>query len=103
MSKKVFTEKEIKQLSTNKYVESISSKGITYTDDFKHFFIAEREKGKFAREIFGNAVLMKMSWGFIELSQPVRDGKMRTKRVEYMVCATQELVALDVLEKGNYL
>lgn len=52
MSKKVFTEKEIKQLSTNKYVKSISSKGITYTDEFKHLFIAEREKGKFAREIF---------------------------------------------------
>jgi transposase len=52
MSKKVFTEKEIKQLSTNKYVKFISSKGITYTEDFKHLFIAEREKGKFAREIF---------------------------------------------------
>lgn len=52
MSKKTFTEKEIKLLSTNKYVKSISPKGITYTDEFKHVFIAEKEKGKSAREIF---------------------------------------------------
>ena len=52
MIKKIFTEKEIKQLSNNKYVKSISTKGITYTDEFKHIFIAEKEKGKFAREIF---------------------------------------------------
>ncbi|WP_374120492.1 IS3 family transposase [Neobacillus sp. PS3-40] len=52
MSKKIFTEKEIKLLSSNKYVKSVSSKGITYTDEMKHLFIAEKEKGKFAREIF---------------------------------------------------
>ena len=52
MSKKVFTEKEIKQLSTNKYVKSISSKGLTYTDELKHIFIAEKEKGKPTRTIF---------------------------------------------------
>lgn len=52
MSKKTFTEKEIKLLSANKYVKSVSSKGITYTEEMKHLFIAEREKGKFAREIF---------------------------------------------------
>lgn len=52
MSKKNFTEKEIKLLSANKYVKSVSSKGITYTDEMKHLFIAEKEKGKFAREIF---------------------------------------------------
>ncbi|MEI2401043.1 IS3 family transposase [Paenibacillus phytohabitans] len=52
MSKKTFTDKEIKQLSANIYVKSISSKGITYTDEFKHIFIAETKKGKFARVIF---------------------------------------------------
>ncbi|EOO98084.1 hypothetical protein II1_00245, partial [Bacillus cereus MC118] len=35
MSKKVFTEKEIKLLSSNQYVKSVSSKSITYTDKFK--------------------------------------------------------------------
>ena len=52
MSKKIFTEKEIKQLAANKYVKSVSSKGITYTDEFKEIFIEEKERGKFARGIF---------------------------------------------------
>lgn len=52
MSKKLFTEKEIKSLSKNPYVKSISSKGITYTDEFKRHFIAEYENGKFPRMIF---------------------------------------------------
>jgi transposase len=52
MSKKLFTEKEIKLLSNNPYVQSVSPKGITYTDEFKHIFIAEDQKGKFPRTIF---------------------------------------------------
>ncbi|OLS34081.1 transposase, partial [Alkalihalophilus pseudofirmus] len=52
MSKKDFTKNEIKRLSSNKYVRSVSSKSITYTDEFKHIFIAEKEKGRFARDIF---------------------------------------------------
>jgi transposase len=55
MSKKRFTEKEIKQLSINPYVKTVSSKGITYTDEFKYLFIAEKEKGKFSRQIFEEA------------------------------------------------
>ncbi len=52
MSKRVFTEKEIKLLSSNQYVKSVSSKGITYMDEFKRIFIGEKEKGKFPRQIF---------------------------------------------------
>ncbi|UJL47582.1 IS3 family transposase [Virgibacillus sp. NKC19-16] len=52
MSNKMFTEKEIEILSRNPYVKSVSSKGITYTDEFKRIFITENEKGKFPREIF---------------------------------------------------
>ena len=51
MSKKIFTEKETKQLSANQYVKAVSTKGITYTDEFKHIFISEREEGKPARDI----------------------------------------------------
>ena len=46
MSKKIFSEKEINELSKNKYVKKVSEKGITYTDEFKRLFIAENEKGK---------------------------------------------------------
>ena len=52
MSKKHFTEKEIKILSNNRYVQSVSSKCITYTDEFKRIFIVENEKGKLPRQIF---------------------------------------------------
>jgi len=52
MSNKIFTDKEIKLLSKNQYVKSVSSKGITYTDEFKRIFISENEKGKLPREIF---------------------------------------------------
>lgn len=55
MSKKTFTEKEIKQLAINPYVKAVSPKGITYTNEFKGHFIAEKEKGKFSRQIFEEA------------------------------------------------
>lgn len=52
MSKKLFTEEEIKILSKNKYVKNVSNKGITYSDEFKRLFIEENQKGKFPRQIF---------------------------------------------------
>ncbi|OBZ07554.1 tranposase [Bacillus sp. FJAT-27264] len=52
MSKKIFTDKEIRQLSNNPYVRYVSSKAITYTDAFKQLFISENNKGKLPREIF---------------------------------------------------
>jgi hypothetical protein len=52
MSKKLFTDKEIEILSQNRYVKKISSKGITYTDEFKRKFISENKNGKFPRRIF---------------------------------------------------
>jgi transposase len=55
MSKKLFTEKEIAILSKNPYVKSVSSKGITYSDEFKQHFVSEFSKGKFSRQIFEEA------------------------------------------------
>ncbi|WP_370529725.1 IS3 family transposase [Alkalihalobacillus sp. AL-G] len=52
MSKKCFTKKEIELLSKNPYVKSVTSKAITYTDEFKQLFIVQKERGKFSREIF---------------------------------------------------
>ena len=52
MPKKHFTEKEIEILSNNPYVKSVSSKCITYTDEFKRIFIGENENGKLPRQIF---------------------------------------------------
>jgi hypothetical protein len=52
MSNKIFTQDEIEILSSNQYVKRVSAKGITYTDEFKHIFISENEKGKLPRSIF---------------------------------------------------
>jgi hypothetical protein len=52
MTKKLFTEREIQLLSSNPYVKSVRQKGITYTEEFKHIFIKENEKGKLPRNIF---------------------------------------------------
>ena len=46
MSKKIFSEKEINELSKNKYVKKVSQKGITYTNEFKLHFIAEYGTGQ---------------------------------------------------------
>lgn len=50
--RKLFTEEEIQLLSKNKYVKNISTKSITYTDEFKVLFIAERSNGKLPSQIF---------------------------------------------------
>jgi len=55
MSKNIFTDKEIAVLSSNPYVKSVSPKGITYSEEFKQYFITEYHKGKLSREIFEEA------------------------------------------------
>jgi transposase len=47
--------------SNNPYVKSVSSKGITYTDEFKRIFIAENENGKLPRQFFEENGLMLKS------------------------------------------
>lgn len=52
MSKKLFTNEEIKLLSKNEYIKNITIKGITYTEEFKKIFITENINGKLPRQIF---------------------------------------------------
>lgn len=52
MSKKLFSSEEIEILSKNKYVKNVTSKGITYEEEFKRIFISENAKGKLPRQIF---------------------------------------------------
>ncbi len=50
MGIKYFTEEEIEYLSSNIYVESVNEKQITYTIEFKQFFVREymnRERSYF--------------------------------------------------------
>lgn len=43
MSKIFFTDIQIQKLSKNKWIKNITSKGITYTDDFKIKLVKEYE------------------------------------------------------------
>lgn len=52
MSKKLFSDIEIAILKKNRYVKNVSTKGITYTDEFKSYVISEIEKGNSAPKIF---------------------------------------------------
>lgn len=52
MSKKDFTEKEVKILAQNKYVNFVTSKKITYTNEFKRLLISAHDKGKITKQIF---------------------------------------------------
>lgn len=55
MSKILFSEAIISKLKNNNFVKSVSEKGITYTDEFKVYFIAEYSKGKLPSQIFQDA------------------------------------------------
>jgi putative transposase len=55
MSKIIFSEKDILNLSKNKYVLKVSEKSITYTNEFKEHFINEYLLGKFPKQIFKEA------------------------------------------------
>jgi hypothetical protein len=52
MSKKIFTEQEIKILKQNNYVKRVGPKGITYTDEMKQFSIIKSEEGLLSTEVF---------------------------------------------------
>lgn len=55
MSKVLFNNKQQETLRNNKYVKSVSEKGITYTDDFKAHAISESLSGKTSTQIFEEA------------------------------------------------
>lgn len=53
MSKILFTDNQIQKLSKNKWIKNITSKRITYTDDFKIKLVKEcKSYKKFLRNVF---------------------------------------------------
>lgn len=64
MSKKQFTEEDIEILSQNSYVKSVSETTITYTEEFKKFFISEYEAGTGPTRIFEIAGFKKEMVGY---------------------------------------
>ena len=53
MSKILFTDAQVKKLNKNKWIKNITSKGITYTDEFKYKLVKECENyEKFPQDVF---------------------------------------------------
>lgn len=53
MSKILFTDKQVRKLYKNEWIENITNKGITYTDKFKEKVVMEMlNNNKLAREVF---------------------------------------------------
>lgn len=52
MAVRLFSEKTLEELNDNKFVSSATSKRITYTEDFKQYFIEKYQLGFTPREIF---------------------------------------------------
>jgi hypothetical protein len=50
-----FIEKEIEELRNNPNVKNVTEKAITYTKEFKEYFIREYNKGRQIREIYEEA------------------------------------------------
>ena len=50
-----FTEKEIEELRNNPNVKNVTEKAITYTKEFKEYFIREYNRGRPIREIYEEA------------------------------------------------
>ena len=53
MSKKLFTDVQVKKLSKNKQIKNVTNKEITYTNEFKYKLVKECENyKKFPQEVF---------------------------------------------------
>ena len=55
MGNKYFTDEQLEELLKNPYVKNASNKAITYTEEFKAYFVAEYEAGKTPSEILRNS------------------------------------------------
>lgn len=99
MSNKTFTEKEIKSISKNPYVKAVSRKAITYTNEFKRYFIAENEMGKLPREIFEESGFDIEIVGMDRVQGAVKDDVHPIRR---MMKATQERRVMPNLSKRQF-
>ncbi|MGV2884575.1 hypothetical protein V4D07_17885 [Paenibacillus taichungensis] len=59
---KMFIVGEVKLFSTNRYVKSLSAKGITYTDGLNQLFIASNQQVKLPGDIFERPVDLMYRW-----------------------------------------
>lgn len=63
MSKKIFTEQELKTLRENKYTYNVTPNTISFTREFKTIFYEKYLKGEVPRLILENTVIRQKYWG----------------------------------------
>ena len=82
MGKNYFTDEQLEALLKNPYVKSASAKAITYTDEFKAYFIAEYTSGKTPSQILRNSGFDVRALGKDRIDNLSRRFKNMSKREE---------------------
>ena len=82
MSNILFDEEQQKQLRANHWVKSVTEKSISFTDDFKVYFINEYNLGKLPKQIFKDAGFDINMLGDKRIEQCTARYKRQNKRME---------------------
>lgn len=82
MSNILFDEEQQKQLRANHWVKSVTEKSISFTDDFKVYFINEYNLGKLPKQIFKDAGFDINMLGDKRIEQCTARYKRQNKRIE---------------------
>lgn len=82
MGKNHFTDEQLKILLKNQYVKNASAKAITYTEEFKVYFVAEYESGKTPSEILRNSGFDVSALGQDRIDNISRRFRKMSKREE---------------------
>lgn len=82
MSNKLFTEQEQDLLRKNTYVKNVSSKSITYTEEFREFFVNMYNLSKKPTEIFIIARFDPKMLGHQRIKQASKRFRAMEKRID---------------------
>ena len=82
MSNILFDEEQQKQLRANHWVKSVTEKSISFTEDFKIYFINEYNLGKLPKQIFKDAGFDINMLGDKRIEQCTARYKRQNKRIE---------------------
>lgn len=82
MSNILFNDEQQKQLRANHWVKSVTEKSISFTEDFKVYFINEYNLGKLPKQIFKDAGFDINMLGDKRIEQCTARYKRQNKRIE---------------------
>ena len=82
MSNILFNDEQQKQLRTNRWVKSVTEKSISFTEDFKVYFINEYNLGRLPKQIFKDAGFDINMLGDKRIEQCTVRYKRQNKRIE---------------------